>query len=119
MIWIFPTTFLFGREENKEWTLSLYNAVNHSHYDEPAAISFNTMENVLYLGMHNDVSFIMADTLNCYEQQSTFNPNMPVRMLEYAGNMYERYMLENQLYSRHQRLSFTLRVRFAGCTLYT
>ena len=27
--------FIFGREENKAWTLSLYNAVNGSSYTNP------------------------------------------------------------------------------------
>ncbi len=26
--------FIFGREENREWTLSLYNAVNDSGYTD-------------------------------------------------------------------------------------
>ena len=30
--------FIFGSEENKEWTLSLYNAVNRSSYTDPSAI---------------------------------------------------------------------------------
>ena len=31
-------SFLFGREENKKWTLELYNAINASHYTEPEKI---------------------------------------------------------------------------------
>jgi len=31
--------------------------------------------------------------MNLYEQQSSYNPNMPVRLLQYAGNMYERYIV--------------------------
>ncbi len=27
-------SFIFGHEQNKEWTLSLYNAVNGSSYTE-------------------------------------------------------------------------------------
>ena len=34
--------FIFGREENKAWTLSLYNAVNGSHYTVPSAIQMTT-----------------------------------------------------------------------------
>ncbi len=49
--------FIFGREENKEWTLSLFNAVNGSDYDDPSVIEFNTLDNVLFMGMKNDVSF--------------------------------------------------------------
>lgn len=27
--------FIFGNEEHPEWTLSLYNAVNHTSYTDP------------------------------------------------------------------------------------
>ena len=89
--------FLFGSEENKEWTLSLYNAVNGSHYTDPSMIKITTIREVMYLGMHNDVSFLISNEMNLYEQQSTYNPNMPVRLLQYAGNLYERYFKENSL----------------------
>ena len=71
--------FLFGREENKKWTLSLYNAVNGSSLTDPDMIRITTMGDILYMGMKNDVSFIIETIMNLYEQQSTYNPNMPVR----------------------------------------
>lgn len=40
--------FIFGREENREWTLSLYNAVNGSRYTDASAIKINTIREVLY-----------------------------------------------------------------------
>ena len=89
--------FLFGSEENKEWTLSFYNAVNGSHYTDPSMIKITTIREVMYLGMHNDVSFLISNEMNLYEQQSTYNPNMPVRLLQYAGNLYEKYFKENTL----------------------
>lgn len=89
--------FLFGSEENKEWTLSLYNAVNGSHYTDASMIKITTIREVMYLGMHNDVSFLISNEMNLYEQQSTYNPNMPVRLLQYAGNLYEKYFKENSL----------------------
>ena len=88
-------TFLFGVEENRPWILSLYNAINESAYDDPGEIRINTMKEIIYLGMHNDVSFLIADELNLYEQQSTYNPNMCLRMLQYCGTLYEKYILEN------------------------
>lgn len=88
--------FLFGNEENREWTLDLYNAVNGSNYTDPEAIQINTIREVIYLGMHNDVSFLLADEMNLYEQQSTYNPNMPLRMLQYTGNLFEKYLKENK-----------------------
>ena len=51
--------FIFGNPEHKEWTLSLYNALNGSDYTDPEAIEFNTIENVIYMGTKNDVSFIV------------------------------------------------------------
>ena len=89
--------FLFGSEENKAWTLSLYNAVNGSDYDDPSAIEITTIKEVMYLGMHNDVSFLIAEEMTLYEQQSSFNPNMPLRLLQYAGNLYEKYVKQNRL----------------------
>lgn len=89
--------FIFGSEENKEWTLSLYNAINHSNYTDKDAIEFNTIKEVLYLGMHNDTSFLISDTMQIYEHQSTYNPNMPLRQLQYLSNLYEGYIKKNNL----------------------
>ena len=36
-------------------------------------------EDAVYLGMRNEVSFIIVDALNLWEHQSTYNPNMPMR----------------------------------------
>ena len=56
--------FLFGNEKNKKYTLSLYNAINGSSYEDPDIIEINTLESVVYLGMHNDVSFLICDEMN-------------------------------------------------------
>ncbi len=90
-------SFMFGSAENRGWTLSLYNAVNGSNYTDAEAIEIKTIREVLYLGMHNDVSFQILDEMNLYEQQSSFNPNMPLRQMQYSGNLYERFIEENRL----------------------
>ncbi|MBQ9418795.1 MAG: hypothetical protein IJU31_00290, partial [Synergistaceae bacterium] len=96
--------FIFGNPDNLEWTLSLYNAINDSNYDDPGAIELNTIEDAIYLGMKNDISFIFVveNELNLWEHQSSFNPNMPVRFLIYATQLYEKYIEKNNLnrYSR-------------------
>ena len=89
--------FIFGAEENKVWTLSLYNAVNDSNYTDASLIQITTIREVIYLGMRNDVSFLISDEMNLYEQQSTFNPNMPLRQLQYAGNLYEKYLVRHKM----------------------
>ena len=58
--------FIFGSEEHKDWTLSLYNAVNHTNYTDSSVIEFTTIRETLYLGMHNDVSFLISSLLNLY-----------------------------------------------------
>lgn len=89
--------FLFGSEENKAWTLSLYNAVTGSAYTDPTQIEITTIRDVLYLGMHNDISILISNEMDLYEQQSTYNPNLPLRMLQYAGNLYEKYVRQRKL----------------------
>ena len=89
---------IFGGND-KSWTLSLYNAVNGSDYTNPDDITITTIEDALYLNMKNDVSFLIADTMNMYEHQSTYNPNMPLRMFLYAGMVYSAYSEDLNTYS--------------------
>ncbi len=84
--------FIFGREKNKKWTLSLYNAVNGTHYDNVDDIEITTIENVIYMSGKNDVSFLINDDISLYEHQSTYNPNMPVRQLMYLGKLYDKHI---------------------------
>ena len=84
--------FIFGNPENRDWTLSLYNAINGSDYTDATQIRYTTVEDAVYMNMKNDVSFLVADTMSFYEQQSTFNPNMPMRFLIYAGMVYAKYI---------------------------
>ncbi len=88
--------FIFGREENREWTLNLYNAINGSDYTDASLIEFNTLGDVLYMGMRNDTSFILSNRMSVYEHQSSYNPNMLVRMLEYVGKLYSGYIEKNK-----------------------
>ena len=90
--------FLFGNPENRMWTLNLYNAINNSNYDDPENIQFNTIEEAVYLGMKNDVSFIIMSELNLWEHQSTYNPNMPMRFFIYAAKLYEKYIASSEYY---------------------
>ena len=90
--------FLFGREENKRWTLSLYNAIHGTSYDDISAVTINTIEDVVYMGMKNDLSILVSEivslyrSLELYEQQSSYNPNMPVREFMYAGKLYDKFI---------------------------
>ena len=90
--------FIFGNPEHKEWTLSLYNAMNGSNYTNPEDIEFTTIEDIIYIGMKNDVSFLIKDAINLWEHQSSFNPNMPIRFFLHAGQLYDKYMNDRDIY---------------------
>ena len=83
---------IFGREEHKDWLLSLYNALNGSSYTDPSDIEINTIEGIIYVTMKNDISFLIDSQLNLYEQQSSYNPNMPLRGLMYFAELYQKHL---------------------------
>lgn len=96
--------FIFGNSENKAWTLSLYNAVNGSKHSNPDDIQFNTIEDAVYVGMKNDVSFIILNEMNLWEHQSSFNPNMPMRFFIYGCKLYEKYTETSDYFKFSTRL---------------
>ena len=81
----------------KRALLQLYNALNGTDYQNPDDLIITTIDDVVFLGMKNDCSFIIGSYLNLYEQQSTFNPNMPIRGLIYLAHIYEAYINEKGL----------------------
>ena len=81
--------FIFGREENKQNLLDLYNALNNSYYENKDDLEINTLENAIYMRMKNDVSFVIDSQMVLLEHQSTFNPNMPLRGFLYFAKLYE------------------------------
>lgn len=84
--------------ENKAELLSLYNAVNGTHYTNADDLTINTLRNAIYMGMKNDVSFIFDMSLNLYEHQSTVNPNMPLRDLLYVAQVLQGMIKDENLY---------------------
>ena len=90
--------------KEKEELLALYNAVNGSNYKNPEELIVNTIEDVIYLGMKNDVSFIFDAKMNLYEHQSTWNPNMPLRGLFYFAMLYKGYVTVNGMDIYSERL---------------
>ena len=90
-------TFLFGNEEYKENTLSLYNAVNDSNYSNIDDVQIYTIGDAVYIGRKNDVAVLFDSRLSLWEHQSTYNPNMPLRGLIYFGQMFDRYVTTNEI----------------------
>ena len=83
---------------DKEALLSLYNAVNNSHYTDSGALEIVTLENAIYMGMKNDLAFILDMNLYLYEHQSTYSPNMPLRDLFYIAKELQGQVNHRDLY---------------------
>ena len=78
--------------KDKGALLTLYNAVNESDYTDVDALEIYTMENFVYMGMKNDLSFLIDWNMNVFEHQSTYNPNMPLRGFLYMAAAFKRYI---------------------------
>lgn len=53
-------------------------------------------EDVIYMRMKNDISFLLDYRMNLFEHQSSDNPNMPLRGLLYFARQYEKFIAENE-----------------------
>ena len=87
---------LFSDRKN---LLSLYNAVNGTAYTDETQLDIVTLENAIYMGMKNDLAFIINTNLFLYEHQSTYNPNMPLRDLFYISGEYQKLVNWKYLYT--------------------
>ena len=84
---------------DKEHLLELYNAINGTAYTNPEELKIVTLKNAVYMGMRNDLAFIIDTNLFLYEHQSTYNPNMPLRDLFYIASEYQKLVDKRSLYS--------------------
>ena len=86
---------IFGKntERSKRWRLELYNALNNTNYTDANALELNTLENVLFVKMHNDVSFLIDSQMTLFEHQRTTNPNMPLRGFLYFSQLYHKFLI--------------------------
>ena len=68
----------------------------------PEDIVLATINETLFTGIHNDVSFIVRNQyVLLTEHQSTINKNMPLRLLMYLAEIYRRYVDQDAIYKRN------------------
>lgn len=87
---------LFSDRKN---LLSLYNAINGTAYMDASQLEIVTLDNAIYMGMKNDLAFIINTNLFLYEHQSTYNPNMLLRDLFYISGEYQKLVDLKSLYT--------------------
>ncbi|UTC68172.1 MULTISPECIES: Rpn family recombination-promoting nuclease/putative transposase [unclassified Treponema] len=94
---------LFAEDERaKENFLSLYNALHGTNLPLSCPVENIRLTQVLYMTFYNDVSYLVDNKIIVLaEHQSTINPNMPLRCLEYVSRLYETIFESKEKYSRN------------------
>jgi hypothetical protein len=77
----------------------LYCAIVDVNLPPDIPITINTLEDALFMGQLNDISFSIGDKLVVLiEHQSTINPNIALRLLMYIGRVYEKIIKPKKIY---------------------
>ncbi len=79
--------------------LALFNAINDTDYNDVDMLKVTTLENAIYMSVKNDISCVVDMRLNLYEHQSTINPNIPLRDLDYVSRTFRDYYSNQDIYS--------------------
>ena len=79
--------------KDRDWQqhfLSLYNALHGTNLQvKTTKLERVNLEQVLYMDYYNDIAVMVNDQfILMIEHQSTINPNMPLRLLEYISRIY-------------------------------
>jgi len=78
----------------------LYCALEGITLSRDVPVVINTLEDILYMDIYNDISFEIGGKLVVLiEHQSSINPNMALRLLMYIGRVYEKIIDDKKIYS--------------------
>jgi len=93
---------LFGEDRNaKKNFLALYDALYAAKYQSTSILKNIRLKQTMYMSFANDVSYLVDNKIIVLaEHQSTVNPNMPLRCLEYVTRLYEHIQNPRDRYSR-------------------
>ena len=80
--------------------LDLYNALNNSSYKNVDDLQVTTLNGGSYMKYKNDASFLLSMNLYMFEQQSSKNPNMPLRFLHYVSDVMRQIYSNSTLHRR-------------------
>jgi hypothetical protein len=83
-------TMLFQQPEK---AVELYNALYGRHLPSDTPVEIMTLDDALFVKRKNDVAFLIdGHFLIFVEHQSTLNENMPLRLLLYVAQEYEKIL---------------------------
>ena len=87
----------------KQHFLSLYNALHGTNLQvADTQLERVNIDQVLYKSYYNDIAVLVdGQFILMIEHQSTINPNMPLRLLEYVARIYGNIVDSKAKFSRH------------------
>ncbi|MCL2043862.1 MAG: Rpn family recombination-promoting nuclease/putative transposase [Treponema sp.] len=89
-------SFLFS---DPDLLRELYCALENVTLPADVPVTINTLQDVLFMDMINDISFeIGGKLIVLIEHQSTINPNMALRLLMYIARVYEKTLGDRNVY---------------------
>jgi hypothetical protein len=90
-------SFIFN---NPDTLRELYSALKGVSLPPGLPVTINTLHNVLFMELINDISFQIGEKLVVLiEHQSTINPNMALRLLMYIARVYEKITGDRGIYT--------------------
>jgi hypothetical protein len=90
-------SFLFS---DPEILKELYCALKGVSLPPDVPVSVNTIRDILFMDKVNDISFEIGGKLVILiEHQSTINPNMALRLLMYIARVYEKIVVDKNIYT--------------------
>jgi len=91
-------SFLFS---NPDILRELYSAIEGVAIPPDIPVDINTLSGVLFMKQINDISFLIDNRLVVLiEHQSAINENIPLRLLEYIGRIYEKIIDMEKKYQK-------------------
>lgn len=94
---VFPMLYKSNRE-----LLELYNALNNSEYAVEGELTVQTKENVFFLQMKDDRSFLVEYNTGLCDQMIYYSPNIALRGFLRMVDFYRRLVNNTQLYGYQQ-----------------
>ena len=58
----------------KKYLIELYNALNKTSYTNPDDFEINTLDDVIYITMKNDLSFMIDSYMTLYDKNPIWQP---------------------------------------------
>jgi len=87
---------------NADVLRELYSAIEGVTVPPDIPIDINSLSNVLFMKQINDVSFLIDNRLVVLiEHQASINMNIPLRLLEYVGRIYEKIIDKEKKYQKN------------------